>query len=471
MKNFFFPILLSLLAFFVSHEARAQWVPMYSYQFKGVKADTLLIPTGNGAPAYSIPRHRRFALYGDSTTGDVWKYNHVTDVWSLFVGGGGALSGVTGTDNYGFSPIITPGVGTSDIQVKTLLTLGSVPFIGTDGALRENNPKFFWDSSNARLGIGMKAPRVSEEIDGHLYVADTITTSNNLNNDRLAQFFNSVTSAHADTSYFPRAFFAQLTTAGATNFIGNPDATSGVVAGEGQVMLDADITVARSVGINGKSIASGNDSVTHMIGVQGGITALAGVTVRVQDAIGVAGSTFQEAGTIVADSFAYFKTFDNYVVDGAPSWTENITNKFGLFIHDYTPGGGTDWGIYQAGLTKQNTFEGATFFIPSDGTNTSSVSIAGPAIELLTADVGGSNCLQSMLPSGDFTLTGTDDTGLKFAQLELEGATGRLGLVSSEGIFILDGALPTFANNAAALGGGLTAGMLYRNGDVLQIVH
>jgi hypothetical protein len=37
-------------------------------------------------------------------------------------------------------------------------------------------------------------------------------------------------------------------------------------------------------------------------------------------------------------------------------------------------------------------------------------------------------------------------------------------------LFILQ-SLPAYANNAAALSGGLTAGTFYRNGDVLQIVH
>lgn len=32
-------------------------------------------------------------------------------------------------------------------------------------------------------------------------------------------------------------------------------------------------------------------------------------------------------------------------------------------------------------------------------------------------------------------------------------------------------ALPVYANNAAALAGGLKVGQLYRNGDMVQVVH
>ncbi len=38
------------------------------------------------------------------------------------------------------------------------LTLGSVVFAGTGGALSQNNSNFFWDNTNARLGIGTASP-------------------------------------------------------------------------------------------------------------------------------------------------------------------------------------------------------------------------------------------------------------------------------------------------------------------------
>lgn len=44
------------------------------------------------------------------------------------------------------------------------LTQGSVPFIGTSGILAQNNANFFWDATNARLGIGTSAPASSLHI-------------------------------------------------------------------------------------------------------------------------------------------------------------------------------------------------------------------------------------------------------------------------------------------------------------------
>lgn len=40
----------------------------------------------------------------------------------------------------------------------TSLNIGSVPFVGTDGLLTQDNANFYWDDTNNRLGIGTTAP-------------------------------------------------------------------------------------------------------------------------------------------------------------------------------------------------------------------------------------------------------------------------------------------------------------------------
>lgn len=42
--------------------------------------------------------------------------------------------------------------------ITTPFTAGSIPYIGTGGAVRQNNGGLFWDSTNARLGIGTAGP-------------------------------------------------------------------------------------------------------------------------------------------------------------------------------------------------------------------------------------------------------------------------------------------------------------------------
>lgn len=50
-------------------------------------------------------------------------------------------------------PPATGGTGTS-----TVFAAGSVPFIGASGVYNQNNAQFFWDNTNARLGIGTTTP-------------------------------------------------------------------------------------------------------------------------------------------------------------------------------------------------------------------------------------------------------------------------------------------------------------------------
>ncbi|MDE1902145.1 MAG: hypothetical protein KGI37_10990, partial [Alphaproteobacteria bacterium] len=57
-----------------------------------------------------------------------------------FVGDGSGLTGINGG------------------SINTGFTQGSVVFIGSSGALAQNNGQFFWDNTNDRLGIGTPAP-------------------------------------------------------------------------------------------------------------------------------------------------------------------------------------------------------------------------------------------------------------------------------------------------------------------------
>jgi len=58
-------------------------------------------------------------------------------------------------------------------------TLGSVLFIGSGGALSENNANFFWDNTNARLGLGTTTPTHRLHVHAPSYNAINITSSDN----------------------------------------------------------------------------------------------------------------------------------------------------------------------------------------------------------------------------------------------------------------------------------------------------
>jgi len=55
----------------------------------------------------------------------------------------------------------------------TPLTQGSVPFIGGNGLLTQNNANFFWDATNARLGIGTPTPNELLEVNGNIRIPTT----------------------------------------------------------------------------------------------------------------------------------------------------------------------------------------------------------------------------------------------------------------------------------------------------------
>lgn len=67
--------------------------------------------------------------------------------------------GVLGTT--AFLPVANGGTGTD-----TVFTEGSIIFAGADGIYSQNNPNFFWDDVNLRLGIGTVSPGASVDIFG-----------------------------------------------------------------------------------------------------------------------------------------------------------------------------------------------------------------------------------------------------------------------------------------------------------------
>lgn len=93
-------------------------------------------------------------------------------------GGAGSVSEVnTGTGlsggpitSTGTVSLVTPVAAANGGTGSGPLTQGSVPFIGASGVYSENNSQFFWDASNARLGIGTSAPATALDVKGQFQV-------------------------------------------------------------------------------------------------------------------------------------------------------------------------------------------------------------------------------------------------------------------------------------------------------------
>lgn len=110
------------------------------------------------------------AIYED--TGTAWVL--IANVSS----GAGTLQQVTtngNTSNVGIS--ITAGGLSTNSLTDTALTLGSVLFSGASGLVSQDNPAFFWDDTNNRLGINTNTP--GNSLDVHSAGTNPILALNN----------------------------------------------------------------------------------------------------------------------------------------------------------------------------------------------------------------------------------------------------------------------------------------------------
>jgi hypothetical protein len=83
------------------------------------------------------------------------------------------------SDANGFDGTISLVGSTATLTITTALTTGSVPFIGTSGALSQDNDNLFWDDTNNRLGIGTKLPTTALDVFGSGIIGRINGTSTN----------------------------------------------------------------------------------------------------------------------------------------------------------------------------------------------------------------------------------------------------------------------------------------------------
>jgi hypothetical protein len=115
---------------------------------------------GTGQTSYAVGD----LLYADTTT-SLAKLADVATGNALISGGVGVAPawgkiGLT-THVTGTLPVTNGGTGTA-----TAFTAGSVVFAGASGVYTQNNANLFWDSSNARLGVGINTPATRLDVSG-----------------------------------------------------------------------------------------------------------------------------------------------------------------------------------------------------------------------------------------------------------------------------------------------------------------
>jgi hypothetical protein len=89
------------------------------------------------------------------------------------------VSSLVFNDANGFDGTITLVGSVATLSITTALTLGSLPFIGTSGALTQDNANLFYDDTNNRLGIGTNAPTTPLDVFGSGIIARVNGTSTN----------------------------------------------------------------------------------------------------------------------------------------------------------------------------------------------------------------------------------------------------------------------------------------------------
>ncbi len=83
------------------------------------------------------------------------------------------------SDANGFDGTISLVGSTATLTITTALTQGSVPFIGTSGALSQDNANLFFDDTNNRLGINTNSPTTALDVFGSGIIGRINGTSTN----------------------------------------------------------------------------------------------------------------------------------------------------------------------------------------------------------------------------------------------------------------------------------------------------
>ena len=82
-------------------------------------------------------------------------------------------------DSNGFDGTISLVGSTATLTITTALTQGSVPFIGSSGALTQDNANLFFDDTNNRLGINTNSPTTALDVFGSGIIGRINGTSTN----------------------------------------------------------------------------------------------------------------------------------------------------------------------------------------------------------------------------------------------------------------------------------------------------
>lgn len=275
-------------------------------------------------------------------------------------------------DANGFDGTIALVGSVATLTITTALTTGSVGFIGTSGALLQDNANFFWDDTNNRLGIGTNAPttaidtfgsgiitRVNGTSTNNAFIGFASAGSNkwsigNVQSDHRFRIYNEATTSE---------LVSVLQTGEFGIGIANPTTKLHIDGGASALIanLDANVSVAKSISFRSDNSARFNIEVS---GTESGSNAGANLFIR---RYSDAGSLIDTPLTITRSTGAATFSSSLTVQSGATifSTTSDLQLLIGNGSRDLFISGSTVAGTSQmigiqniSGLNKVNIYDG-----------------------------------------------------------------------------------------------------------------
>jgi hypothetical protein len=265
----------------------------------------------------------------------------------------GAIDALTLDD---LADVATAGVADNDVLTYDLATETWGPAAGA------GSPSLALDDLTdvATSGVATGNPLVytgsgwgpggDTAVAGRLDAALTYTTAGDTALDRLCELSAIVSSDNATAARYPRALFAQIDVAGATNFGG----TSTVIGLQGQARhYTSGVSVASLIGLYGRAGAWNAVTCTECIGLQGvvqsgifggGSSSSPSATLTTAVAIDASLTIFNN-GTLTSTNAYLFRGTASKPGSGVSA----ITNFYGLYLPAITYGVTTNWALYCAG--------------------------------------------------------------------------------------------------------------------------
>lgn len=217
------------------------------------------------------------------------------------------------SDANGFDGTISLVGSTATLTITTALTQGSVPFIGTSGALSQDNANLFFDDTNNRLGINTNTPTTAIDAFGSGIIGRLNGTSTN---NAFLGFASagtnkwSIGNVQSDHRFriYSEATTSELVSVLSTGEFGigiaNPTTKLHIDGGASALIanLDANVSVAKSISFRSDNSARINLEVS---GTESGSNAGADFYIR----------RYSDAGALVDTPF-YIKRSTGYIAIG-----------------------------------------------------------------------------------------------------------------------------------------------------------